>query len=86
MLPTEVVQDARRCFADLKEKQKAVTPEMMYHYFPYGEFDRMDPVAGQACRDASLGSIPKFGVEDTSPVDGEIFSEVSCNRQRGARL
>ncbi|KAL5877347.1 hypothetical protein ACKVWC_006506 [Pyricularia oryzae] len=56
-------------------ESRPVTPEMMYHYFPYGEFDRMDPVAGQACRDASLGSIPKFGVEDTSPVDGEIFSE-----------
>ncbi|TLD33217.1 hypothetical protein PspLS_00870 [Pyricularia sp. CBS 133598] len=56
-------------------QSRPVTPEMMYHYFPYGEFDRMDPVAGKACRDASLGSIPNFGVEDASPVDGEIFSE-----------
>ncbi|TLS22905.1 uncharacterized protein PpBr36_06345 [Pyricularia pennisetigena] len=56
-------------------ESRPVTPEMMYHCFPHGEFDRMDPVAGQACRDASLGFIPNFGVADVSPVAGEIFSD-----------
>ncbi|KAI6378059.1 hypothetical protein MCOR25_002305 [Pyricularia grisea] len=61
-------------------ESRPVTPEMMYHYFPHGEFDRMDPAAGQACRDASLGFIPDFGVEGVLPIDGEMFSEYEIDQ------
>ncbi|KLU81562.1 hypothetical protein MAPG_00647 [Magnaporthiopsis poae ATCC 64411] len=54
---------------------RPVTPEMMYRHFPHGEFDRMDPVAGEACREACLGHIPSFGGGSNHSPYSELFAE-----------